>query len=124
MLLTTGLGRRIFGIPAAQDQGGGLRLAARLFGIRNVALGAWTLLARDMNMDERRLCYRLNLAVDSADIAVLGWAGVSGSGLRRAALMGGALGPPPSSPSSTSSATSTTPPVPEAAPFPSGPLPD
>ena len=45
-----------------------------------------------MNMDERRLCYRLNLAVDSADIAVLGWAGVSGSGLRRAALMGGALG--------------------------------
>ena len=46
MLLTTGLGRRIFGIPAAQDQGGGLRLAARLFGIRNVALGAWTLLAR------------------------------------------------------------------------------
>jgi hypothetical protein len=41
MLLTTGLGRRVFGIPAEQDRGGGLRLAARLFGIRNVVLGGW-----------------------------------------------------------------------------------
>ena len=92
MLLTTGLGRRIFGIPAAQDNGGGLRLAARLFGIRNVVLGSWALLARDQGVDERRLCYRLNAAVDVADVAVLAWAGIRGDGLRRAALMGGALG--------------------------------
>jgi hypothetical protein len=92
MVLTTGLGRRIFGIPAAQDNGGGLRLAARLFGIRNVVLGTWSLLAREQGIDERRLCYRLNAAVDAADLAVLAWAGVRGQGLVRAALMGGALG--------------------------------
>jgi hypothetical protein len=92
ILLTTGLARRIFGIPAAQDNGGGLRLAARLFGIRNVVLGSWALLARDQGIDERRLCYRLNAAVDGADVAVLAWAGIRGEGLLRAALMGGALG--------------------------------
>lgn len=92
MLLTTGLGRRFFGIPADQDRGGGLRLAARLFGIRNVVLGAWALLARDQGIDERRLCYRLQATVDAADLAVLAWAGVRGDGLARPALMGGGLG--------------------------------
>ena len=92
MLLTTGLGRRVFGIPAGQDKGGGLRLAARLFGIRNVVLGGWALLARDRDLEERRLCYRLNAAVDAGDLAVLAWAGIRGEGLLRAALMGGALG--------------------------------
>jgi hypothetical protein len=92
MLLTTGLARRFFGIPAAQDNGGGLRLAARLFGIRNVVLGTWALLARDQGLDERRLCYRLNAAVDAGDLAVLAWAGVRGEGLLQPALMGGVLG--------------------------------
>jgi hypothetical protein len=92
MLLTTGLARRFFGIPAAQDNGGGLRLAARLFGIRNVVLGTWALLARDQGIDERRLCYRLQAAVDAGDLAVLAWAGIRGDGLLRPALMGGALG--------------------------------
>lgn len=92
MLVTTGLGRRIFGIPAAQDSGGGLRLAARLFGIRNMVLGGWALMARDQGLEERRLCYRLNAVTDAADVAVLAWAGLRGRGLRRAALMGGALG--------------------------------
>jgi hypothetical protein len=92
MLLTTGLARRFFGIPAAQDSGGGLRLAARLFGIRNVVLGGWALLARDQGIDERRLCYRLQAAVDGADLAALAWAGVSGDGLVRPAIMGGFLG--------------------------------
>jgi hypothetical protein len=92
MLLTTGLARRVFGIPAAQDNGGGLRLAARLFGIRNVVLGAWALLARDQGIDERRLCYRLQALVDAGDLAALAWAGVRGDGMLRPALMGGALG--------------------------------
>ena len=91
MLLTTGLARRLFGIPAAQDNGG-LRLAARLFGIRNVVLGTWALLSRDQGIDERRLCYRLQAAVDAGDLAALAWAGARGEGLLRPALMGGALG--------------------------------
>ena len=91
MLLTTGLARRFFGIPAAQDNGG-LRLAARLFGIRNVVLGTWALLSRDQGIDERRLCYRLQAAVDAGDLAALAWAGARGEGLLRPALMGGALG--------------------------------
>lgn len=92
MLLTTGLARRIFGIPAAQDKGGALRLAARLFGIRNVVLGAWALLARDQAIDERRLCYRLQAVVDAGDLAALAWAGVRGEGMLRPAIMGGFLG--------------------------------
>ena len=92
MVLTTGLARRVFGIPAAQDNGGGLRLAARLFGIRNVVLGTWTLLARDQGIDERRLCYRLQAAVDAGDLAALAWAAVRGDGLLQPAVMGGVLG--------------------------------
>lgn len=92
MVLTTGLARRVFGIPAAQDTGGGLRLAARLFGIRNVVLGTWALLARDQGIDERRLCYRLQAVVDAGDLAALAWAAVRGEGLLQPALMGSVLG--------------------------------
>ena len=46
LLITTGLARRLFGVPAEQDNGA-LRLVARFFGVRNVVLGAWALMARD-----------------------------------------------------------------------------
>ncbi len=92
MLLTPGLARRFFGIPAAQDKGGALRLVSRLFGIRNVVLGGLAIRARDLAVDERRLVYRVNAGIDAADLVVLVWAGIRGEGLVRPALMGGGLG--------------------------------
>jgi hypothetical protein len=91
LLLTTGLARRLFGVPEEQDTPA-LRMLGRLFGIRNVVLGLWTLAARDHGAEQRRLCYRLNAAVDAADLVVLAVGGTTGRGLVRAALMGGSLG--------------------------------
>jgi hypothetical protein len=90
-LIATGVARRLFGVPAEHDNGAA-RLAARLAGVRNIALGAWSLQVRDHSKAERRLCYQLNAAVDAADVAVLLWAGFTHKELRRAALMGSALG--------------------------------
>jgi hypothetical protein len=90
-LIATGVARRLFGVPAEYDNGAA-RLVARLAGVRNIALGAWSLQVRDHSKAERRLCYQLNAAVDAADVAVLLWAGITHKELRRAALMGSALG--------------------------------
>ena len=91
LVLAPGLGRVLFGIPAAQDNGA-VRLVGRLFGIRQLALGAWVLQAQGRGADERRVCYRVNLAVDSLDILALAVAGATGEGLLQAAIMGSALG--------------------------------
>ena len=91
VLLTTGLARRAFGLPAEEDTAS-TRMLARLFGIRNVVLGTWALMARDQGADERRLCYRVNAAVDAADLVVIAWAAVTGEDLARMAVMSGALG--------------------------------
>jgi len=91
LLITTGLARRLFGVPAEQDNGA-LRLVARFFGVRNVVLGAWALMARDRRPDERRLCYQLNAAVDATDLGILVVGGLEGEGLWQAATMGAALG--------------------------------
>jgi hypothetical protein len=90
-LIATGVARRLFGVPAEQDNGAA-RLVARLAGVRNIALGAWSLQVRDRSKPERRLCYQLNAAVDATDVAVLLWAGFTHKELRRTALMGSALG--------------------------------
>jgi len=90
-LMASGFAHRLFGVPQEHDNGA-LRLVARLTGIRNIALGAWALQVRDHSAAERRLCYQLNAAVDAADVAVLLWAGFTHKELRRAALMGSALG--------------------------------
>ena len=90
-LLAPGFARRVFGVPDEQDNGT-VRLASRLAGIRNVVLGCWTLQVRDQGKEQRRLCYQLNAAVDAADVAVMAWAFVRHAELRRAALMGTALG--------------------------------
>src|ERR1700731_3517679 len=68
-LIATGVARRLLGVPAEYDNGAA-RLAARLAGVRNLAMGAWTLQIRDHSKAERRLCYQLNAAVDAADVAV------------------------------------------------------
>lgn len=91
LLLTPGLGRVLFGIPTDQDNAS-LRLLARLFGIRNIVLGGWALVARDHEPDQRRACYQLNAAVDAVDLVSLAIAGITGEGLVQAAIMGSALG--------------------------------
>jgi hypothetical protein len=82
LFLGTGLARRLFGVPAAQDSAA-LRLVARLFGIRNIVIGLWVLRTRDAAPDDRRACYRLNTAIDVA--------GAAGEGLWRAAATGSLL---------------------------------
>jgi hypothetical protein len=84
LLLTTGLARRLLGVSE--------RLLARLFGIRNIVLGAWTLAARDHGAEQRRLCYRLNAVVDATDLGILAIGALSGEGLVRAAVTGAGLG--------------------------------
>ena len=90
-LMFPGLARRLFGIPENQDSGS-LRMLARLFGVRNIVLGAWALMAREQGPEERLLCYRLNAVVDAADVFALAWGGATGEGLVQAAVMGSGLG--------------------------------
>jgi hypothetical protein len=91
MLLVPGIGRRLFGVPVTQDNGA-VRLLARLFGIRQLALGAWALQVQGRGAEERRLCYQINLAADILDVGALAIAGIAGHGLLQAAVMGAALG--------------------------------
>ncbi len=91
LLVTTGLARRLFGVPADQDNGA-LRLVSRLLGIRNIVLGAWALAARDQGVGQRRVCYQLNAVTDATDVGILVLGGVRGKGLWRTAAMGTALG--------------------------------
>jgi hypothetical protein len=91
LLLLTGLARRLFGVPADQDNGA-LRLTARLFGIRNIVLGTWALAGQDQDRDTRRLCYQLNAATDAVDLGVLALGALKGDRLWRPAMRGTALG--------------------------------
>lgn len=83
--LTTTLAGKVFGVPAEQLTPGA-RLVARLFGIRNCVLGAWTLSMRDAGADEQRRCFQFNAAVDIADILFIA-PYLRQRELRRAALM-------------------------------------
>jgi hypothetical protein len=91
LLITTGFARRLFGVPADQDNQA-LRMMARLTGIRNIFLGAWALAAQDHGDDQRRLCYQLNAATDATDLGILVIGGLKEKGLRRTAAMSCALG--------------------------------
>lgn len=91
LLAPGGLGRRLFRVPESHDNQT-TRLLGRLFGIRNVVLGTWALLARDQDVEQRRLCYRLNAAVDAADVVALVWAMRQDPQLRIAGMMSTALG--------------------------------
>ena len=91
MLLVPGIGRRLFNVPADQDNSA-VRLIARLFGARQVVLGAWAMKVQGRGSEERRLCYQLNLATDAVDVLALAVGGITGTGLIPAALMGSALG--------------------------------
>lgn len=83
--------QRIFGLPKEQDSAA-VRLLSRLFGIRNITLGAWAVAVRDRSAKERRLCYQINAAVDAADLVVLAAAGIRRQGLLRPVIMSSILG--------------------------------
>lgn len=91
MVVAPGMGRRVFGVPHDQDNGA-LRLMARLFGVRQVVLGAWALRVQGKSAEQRRLCYQYNAAADAVDVVALAIAGIFAEGLVQAAIMGSALG--------------------------------
>jgi hypothetical protein len=91
ILLATRHTHRLFGIGSEHDTAA-LRVMSRLFGIRDVVLGVWALSARDRAPASRRVCYRVNAAVDAADLVALLIGAASGEGLVRAAVMAGAFG--------------------------------
>ena len=91
VLLTTRQAQQLFGLPDEQDSAA-TRLLARLFGIRNITLGAWALAVRDRSKAERKLCYQFNAAVDAADLVVLAVAGIMRQGLTRPVIMSSVLG--------------------------------
>ena len=88
--LATGVAARVFGAPPDQVTPTA-RMVTRLFGIRNVALGAWTLAVREASAEEQRRCFQVNAAVDIADVVVLA-PYLLRADLRRAAFLACALG--------------------------------
>lgn len=84
-LFAPGLGIRLFGFPPKHDNATA-RLLGRLFGVRELALAALTLLYDDEPV-RRPSLYRLNAAVDGSDAALGALAIVSRRGIDRAAFM-------------------------------------
>lgn len=91
MLVSPTLGRKIFGVPANQDNSA-VRLLARMWGIRQVVLGAWALQVQSRPKEDRKLCYQLNAVTDVVDVVALGLAGFFGTGMLQASVMGAAAG--------------------------------
>jgi Domain of unknown function (DUF4267) len=89
-LLLPGLAAPLFGLPKEQDTPGG-RFLGRAFGIRNIVLGIWAIKVQDADLEARRFCYRANMAVDAADIAIVLWPLIRRQGLDRFALTSLAL---------------------------------
>lgn len=90
-LLATGLARVAFGVSAGHDNPSS-RALGRLFGIRNIVLGAWILGVRDADVEARRLCYKLNAVVDAVDVGVLLWPLLRRQGTARFSLTAASLG--------------------------------
>ena len=90
-LFTSGLARRLFGLPADQDTPAA-RTLGRLFGIRNIVLGYWAYQTRDADKDARRFCYQVNMLVDAVDVAVLLWPMLRRQHLDRFSMTSIALG--------------------------------
>jgi hypothetical protein len=90
-LVTTGLAEVVFGVPDEHDNATA-RVLGRLFGIRNVVLGAWALAVQDADVEARRLCYTLNAIVDGVDVGILVWSLMRRQGIARLSLTSAALG--------------------------------
>ena len=90
-LVTTGLAQVVFGVNKDHDNST-TRVLGRLFGIRNIVLGAWALGVRDADRETRRLCYALNAVVDGVDVAVLLWPLLRREGTPRFSISAAVLG--------------------------------
>jgi hypothetical protein len=90
-LLGTGLAKLVFGLPDEHDNASA-RALGRLFGIRNVVIGAWTLKTRDADLDTRRRWYSLNAVVDAVDVAIFAWPLLRRQGIARLSIGSAALG--------------------------------
>jgi hypothetical protein len=80
-VLTPGLARKLLGV---KDDGPGIRMVARLFGVREVAVGAHTLMEVQQQPRQPRI-YAMNAAVDAGDAGVMLITLAGGKGMRRAA---------------------------------------
>jgi hypothetical protein len=81
----------LYGVNAEHDNATA-RAVGRLFGIRNVVIGAWTLKNRDADLDTRRRWYRINALLDAVDIAILAWPLLRRQGTARLSISSAALG--------------------------------
>lgn len=83
-LLAPGPASRVLGYPREQDSPTA-RLMGRLFGVRDIALGALVWHVRDEAFDSR-FVYKLNAWVDAGDAAAMATALIGRQGIDRAAL--------------------------------------
>lgn len=90
-LLAPPVARAVFGVPTRDDTPA-FRTVARLFGVRNIALGLWALSVRDSDTQVRGRCYQLNAAVDAVDVVALLWPALCRQGLLRFVLTTTPLG--------------------------------
>ena len=90
-LLGNRLVQLLYGVNAEHDNATA-RAVGRLFGIRNVVIGAWTLKNRDADLDTRRRWYKINALLDAVDIAILAWPLLRRQGTARLSISSAALG--------------------------------
>jgi len=88
-VLVPGPGSRLLGFPPEQDSPAA-RLSGRLFGVRDVALGALVWRTRD-EPSLARYVYRLNAWVDAGDATAMAVAVIGRQGIDRAAVSSAAL---------------------------------
>jgi len=90
-LLASGLAMLVFGLPKEHDNASA-RAVGRLFGIRNIVIGAWTLQNRDADLDTRRRWYTMNALIDAVDVAAFAWPLLRRQGTARLSISSAALG--------------------------------
>jgi hypothetical protein len=83
-VLVPGIALRMMGLPRDHDNASA-RMMARLFGVREIALGA-AVIAMVQSTPRQPKLYALNAGVDAGDAAVLGLSLAGGNGVSRAAL--------------------------------------
>jgi hypothetical protein len=90
-LLGNRLVQLLFGFNGEHDNASA-RALGRLFGIRNVVIGAWTLKNRDADLDTRRRWYGINALIDTVDVVILTWPLLRRQGTARLSISSAALG--------------------------------
>jgi hypothetical protein len=87
----TGLAKLVYGLNPEHDNATA-RALGRLFGIRNLVIGAWTLKNRDADLDTRRRWYAINALIDIVDVSIFALPLLRRQGTARLSITSGALG--------------------------------